>query len=95
MSLEVRRRRYGAVREKPWRRQAAEAAIKQGILANRAASAVGGFMKLITDMQERLDGFTLVRSYSTPLEADLDRMVLEEEGVEVRILDGETIAIEF
>ncbi len=39
--------------------QAAEECIRQGVLATRAASAVSAFMKLITDMRERLEDFTL------------------------------------
>jgi DNA helicase-2/ATP-dependent DNA helicase PcrA len=39
--------------------QAANECIRQGKLAGRAANAVGAFIKLITDMQERLEDFTL------------------------------------
>ena len=39
--------------------KAAEAAMQQGILSSRAASTVSAFMKLISDMRERLEDFTL------------------------------------
>jgi len=39
--------------------QAANESLKQGVLASRAAGAVGAFMKLVTDMHERLENFTL------------------------------------
>ncbi len=39
--------------------QAIGESLKQGVLASRAASAVGAFVKLVSDMQERLADFTL------------------------------------
>lgn len=39
--------------------QAIGESLKQGVLASRAASAVGAFVQLVTDMQERLGDFTL------------------------------------
>jgi DNA helicase-2/ATP-dependent DNA helicase PcrA len=39
--------------------QAAGECINQGVLASRAAGAVGAFMKLVSDMRDRLEDFTL------------------------------------